>query len=241
VMDLNAPISSKLLGALRAAARRGARIASICSGAFILAAAGLLDGKRATTHWLAAAELARRYPAIEVDASVLYVDNGQILTSAGVAAGLDLCLHMIRSDHGAAFAADIARVAVMPLERAGGQSQFIAHEPPSPDGASLEPVLRWMEKNLHAPLTLQQIARRAGTSSRTLNRRFREQTSTTPLQWLLHARVRRAQRLLETTAHSVESIAAAVRFGSASTLRDHFQRVVVASPRDYRRAFRAVQ
>lgn len=236
--DVSAPIPPRLINALRAAARRGTRIASICSGAFILAATGLLDGLRATTHWLAAEELARRHPAIQVDPNVLYVDNGQLLTSAGAAAGLDLCLHLVRLDHGSAVAADAARMSVMPLERDGGQSQFITHAPPSPEGASLEPLLRWMEHHLHRPLTLQALARKAAMSERTLSRRFREQTGTTPLQWLLRARVRRAQHLLETTGQSVEAVAEAVGFGSPTTFREHFQRFVTTSPLAYRRAFR---
>jgi transcriptional regulator GlxA family with amidase domain len=239
VADPTLPLPAKLVNALRAAAARGTRIASICSGAFVLAATGLLDGRRATTHWLAAAELQRRYPAIEVDPHVLYVDNGQFLTSAGAAAGLDLCLHMVRLDYGSAVAADAARVSVMPLERDGGQSQFIVHEAPLPDGASLQPILRWLEESLRETLTLHRIARRAAMSPRTLSRRFREQTGTTPLQWLLRARVHRAQHLLETTGHSVESIASKVGFGSATALREHFQRVVSTTPRAYRRAFRA--
>ncbi|NBD13879.1 GlxA family transcriptional regulator [Corallococcus silvisoli] len=238
IADVSAPAPPRLLSALRAAATRGTRIASICSGAFLLAAAGLLDGLRATTHWLATEELARRHPAIQVDPNVLYVDNGQLLTSAGAAAGLDLCLHLVRRDYGAAVAADAARLAVMPLERDGGQSQFITHAPPTPEGASLEPLLRWMEDHLHRPLTLQALARRAALSERTLSRRFREQTGTTPLQWLLRARVRRAQHLLETTGQSVEAVAEKVGFGSTTTFRDHFQRFVTTSPLAYRRAFR---
>ncbi|EYF00559.1 GlxA family transcriptional regulator [Chondromyces apiculatus] len=237
ILDLDLEVPPALLRALRSAAARGKRVASICSGAFILAATGLLDGRRATTHWHAADTLARRYPAIEVDPTVLYVDEGQILTSAGVAAGFDLCLHLVRRDHGAAVAADAARMSVMPLERAGGQSQFIAHAPPTPDGASLEPLLSWLEARLDARLTLDDIARRAALSVRTLNRRFRDQVGTTPLQWLLRARVRRAQRLLETTSHSVERIAAEVGFGSATAFREHFQRLVSTSPQAYRRAF----
>ncbi len=238
VADPAAPVPAELVKAVRAAAAKGTRIASICTGAFVLAATGLLDGHRATTHWLAAAELARVHPAIEVDPHVLYVDEGQLLTSAGAAAGLDLCLHMVRRDHGSAVAADTARLSVMPLERDGGQSQFIVHEPPAPDGSSLEPLLRWLEGRLGDPLTLGDLARRAAMSSRTLSRRFREQTGTTPLQWLLRSRVRRAQHLLETTGHSVEAIASKVGFGSATTLREHFQRVVTTSPQAYRRAFR---
>ncbi|RKH43268.1 GlxA family transcriptional regulator [Corallococcus sicarius] len=239
IADISAPVPPRLVSAVRAAAARGARIASICSGAFVLASTGLLDGLRATTHWLAAEELARRHPAIQVDPNVLYVDNGQFLTSAGAAAGLDLCLHLVRRDHGSAVAADAARLAVMPLERDGGQSQFITHVPPSPEGSSLEPVLRWMEDHLHKPLTLPSLARRAAMSERTLSRRFREQTGTTPLQWLLRARVRRAQHLLETTGQSVEAVAAKVGFGSATTFREHFQRFVATSPLAYRRAFRS--
>src|SRR5262245_38616296 len=201
------PIDDAVLDAIRAAADRGARIASICSGAFVLAAAGLLDGKRATTHWLAAQEPAERYPAIDVDRNVLYVDNGQILTSAGAAAGLDLCLHMLRLDHGAAVAADAARRAVVPLERSGGQAQFIVHEEPA-SASSLAPLLQWMSAHLNADLRLDALARRAVMSTRTFSRRFREQTGTTPLKWLSLQRVRRAQQLLESTALSMEQIAA---------------------------------
>lgn len=238
IANLDAPLPEELLRAVRSAAAAGTRIASICTGAFVLAATGLLDGRRATTHWLAAAEFARRYPSIQVDPDVLYVDEGQFLTSAGAAAGLDLCLHLVRLDYGSAVAADAARLSVMPLERAGGQSQFIIHAPPTPDGASLEPLLRWLEENLHEPLSLEDIARHAALSVRTLNRRFREQTGTTPLQWLLRARVRRAQHLLETTRHSVEAIATRVGFGSATAFREHFHRCVSTSPQAYRRAFR---
>lgn len=236
--DPAVPAPEEALAALRAAARNGTRIASICSGAFTLAATGLLDGSRATTHWLGAAELARRHPAIEVDPDVLYVDNGRLLTSAGAAAGMDLCLHMIRTDHGSAVAADAARLAVMPLERDGGQAQFIVHEPPAPDGSSVQSLLNWLADNLHRPLTLRDIAEHAALSDRTLNRRFREQTGTSPLQWLHRARLRRAQHLLETTGHPVERIAEQVGFGSATTFRDRFKRVVGTSPQLYRRAFR---
>lgn len=230
------PIADEVLEALRAAAAAGARIASICTGAFVLAAAGLLDGLRATTHWLAAAELARCYPRVRVDPNVLFVDNGQILTSAGAAAGLDLCLHLVRRDHGAAVAADTARLSVMPLEREGGQAQFIVYEPPASE-TTLEPLLRWLDEHLHRALTLAEIAQQAALSTRTLNRRFREQTGTTPLQWLLAARVRRAQRLLETTTLSIEQVTSAAGFASVSTFRDRFNRLVGTSPHAYRRAF----
>jgi transcriptional regulator GlxA family with amidase domain len=237
IVDVAAPVPQALVRAVRRAAARGARVASICSGAFLLAATGLLDGRRATTHWLAADELARRYPEIRVDADVLYVDEGQVLTSAGAAAAFDLCLHMVRLDYGSAVAVETARAAVMPLERDGGQSQFIVHAAPTPDGASLAPLLLWLEKNLHRQLTLEDVARRAAMSVRSLNRHFREQTGTTPLQWLIRARVRQAQLLLETTAHSVEHVATNVGFGSATALREHFRRFVATSPRAYRRAF----
>ena len=239
VADPLAPLPGEVLAALRGAFAAGTRIASICAGAFVLAEAGLLDGLRATTHWSAAALLAERYPAVEVDPGVLYVDNGQVLTSAGAAAGLDLCLHLIRRDHGSAVAADAARLSVMALEREGGQAQFIVREqPPVPRGSALEPLLRWMEDNCGRDLTLGDIAAHAGMSTRTLNRRFREQTGTTPLQWLHRARVRRAQYLLEATTHPVDRIAAQVGFGSPTAFRERFRRVAGTTPAAYRRAFR---
>lgn len=232
------PLSPAVRDALRAAAEGGTRIASICSGTFPLAATGLLDGLRATTHWLAADRLAAAHPEIDVDPDVLYVDNGRILTSAGAAAGLDLCLHLIRRDYGSAVAADAARLSVMPLEREGGQAQFIVHDHlPAPRGSALEPLLGWLQDNLGRDLSLADIAAHAGTSTRTLIRRFREQTGTTPLQWLHRARVRRAQHLLETTDHPVERIAAQVGFGSPTAFRDRFKKTTGVSPHSYRRAF----
>ncbi|MGH3588796.1 MAG: GlxA family transcriptional regulator, partial [Pseudonocardia sp.] len=207
---------------------------------FTLAATGLLDGRRATTHWIAAALLAASHPGVEVDPDVLYVDNGQFLTSAGAAAGLDLCLHMIRRDHGSAVAADAARLSVMPLERDGGQAQFIVHEqPPTPRGSAMEPLLRWMQDNATKELALDDIATHAGMSTRTLHRRFREQTGTTPLQWLHRTRVHQAQYLLETTTHPVDRIAAQVGFGSPTAFRDRFKRLVGTSPHAYRHAFQS--
>jgi transcriptional regulator GlxA family with amidase domain len=232
----DAPV--EVLDALRAAAAKGTRIASICAGAFILAATGLLDGLRATTHWLGAAELAARYPKIDVDPNVLYVDNGQFLTSAGAAAGLDLCLHMVRRDFGSAVAADTARLSVMPLEREGGQAQFIVHDqPPVPRGTEMERLLSWLADHAATDLTLADIAAHAGMSTRSLNRRFREQTGTTPLQWLHRQRVRQAQYLLENTTHSVDRIAGQVGFGSPTAFRERFKRVVGTSPNSYRAAF----
>src|SRR5215213_9606965 len=217
--DPTAQISGDVLEALRAAAEGGTRIASICVGAFTLAAAGLLNCLRATTHWAAAKELSRRYPEVEVDAGVLFVDNGGILTSAG------------------AVAADAARLVVMPLERDGGQAQYIVHEQPGADGSNLQPLLHWIEENAHRELTLDDLATRAKMSTRTLNRRFREQTSATPMQWLRRARIRRSQYLLETTGHSVERIALQVGFSSPTSFREHFKRLVGTSPQAYRRAF----
>ncbi|MDA3642901.1 helix-turn-helix domain-containing protein [Saccharopolyspora indica] len=236
--DPTTEIPGTVLDALRGAAERGTRIASICSGAFILAATGLLDGLRATTHWRAAPLLAERHPGIDVDPDVLYVDNGQFLTSAGAAAGLDLCLHVIRRDHGSAVAADAARLSVMPLEREGGQAQFVVQDlPAAPRGSTLEPLLNWLEDNAAHDLALEDIAARAGMSTRTLNRRFREQTGTTPLQWLHRTRIRLAQHLLETTDHPVERISAQVGFGSPTAFRDRFKRVVGTTPNTYRNAF----
>jgi transcriptional regulator GlxA family with amidase domain len=237
--DNHGPTDPEVLDALRAAAARGTRIASVCVGAFILAETGLLDGLRATTHWVGAAELAARHPAIEVDPNVLYVDNGQFLTSAGAAAGLDMCLHMIRRDLGSAVAAGVARLSVMPLEREGGQAQFIDRTQPAvPRGEELEPLLRWLSDHTTTDLTLAGIATHAGMSTRTLNRRFREQTGTTPLRWLHRERVRQAQYLLENTTHPVDRIASEVGFGSPTAFRERFKRVVGTSPNAYRTAFR---
>ncbi|MFJ3816536.1 GlxA family transcriptional regulator [Streptomyces sp. NPDC090056] len=238
VTDVTAPLSPAVRDALRAAAAEGTRIASICTGAFPLASTGLLDGLRVTTHWQAAGLLAALHPDVDVDPDVLYVDNGRFLTSAGAAAGLDLCLHMIRRDHGSAVAADAARLSVMPLEREGGQAQFIVHDhTPTPQGSELETLLTWLRENLARDLTLADIATRSGTSTRTLIRRFRDQTGTTPLQWLHRARIRQAQHLLETTDHSVERIGGQVGFGSPTTFRDRFKRTTGVSPQTYRRAF----
>ena len=236
--DVDRAIPEPLLRAIRRAVERRARVASICSGAFVLAATGALDGLRATTHWASAPELARRHPQIDVDADVLYVDNGNVLTSAGAAAGLDLCLHLVRRDLGAEVASAAARAAVMPLERAGGQAQFIVHEAPVSDGTSIGGLLAWLEQNVAQDLSLPVIARRAGMSTRTLSRRFRERVGTTPALWVSRARVRGAQRLLETTDLSVERVADAVGFRSSTVLRAHFGRIVGTSPQGYRRSFK---
>jgi transcriptional regulator GlxA family with amidase domain len=240
VYDIDRPVSTAVLRAVRRAAGRGARVASICTGALVLAATGVLDGLRATTHWRAAGDLARRYPHVQVDPNVLYVDNDRVLTSAGAAAGLDLCIHLVRRDLGAEAAAAVARLAVMPLERAGGQAQFIKHELPSDGPGSMGPLLTWIDQNLHEELPLSALARRAAMSTRTLSRRFHEQVGATPAAWIARARVRRAQRLLETTDLSIEQVAAEAGFGSAAVMRVHFGEVVSTSPLTYRRAFSRV-
>lgn len=237
VTDVAAELPVAALAALKKAAQRGARVASICTGAFVLAAAGLLDGRRATTHWLVAPELARRYPRIRVDPDVLYVDLGQILTSAGAAAGTDLCLHVIRKDCGAAVAARSARLAVMPLEREGGQAQFIHHVLPETLTGSLAPLLTWASEHLKQDLGVEALARRQSTSVRTLHRLFAEQTGTTPAEWVMQRRIRRAQELLERTHKPVESVAHDAGFGSATALRERFRAVVGTSPLAYRKAF----
>jgi AraC family transcriptional activator FtrA len=221
---------------VREAHRRGIRIASICTGAYVLAEAGLLDGRQAATHWNHAAELARRYPEVNVVTDALYLDDGDVLTSAGVTAGLDLCLHLIRRDHGSAVAATVARQLVMAPHRDGGQAQFIA-TPVVAGNDSLEPVLRWMTEHLTEPLTLATIAAQASLSTRTLSRRFRDQIGTTPLQWLIRARLARAQELLETTDLNIAQVAAAAGFGSALLLRQHFTRTLKTTPTNYRRTF----
>jgi transcriptional regulator GlxA family with amidase domain len=233
-----APTPRAALVALRAAADAGTRIASICVGAFTLAEAGLLDGMRATTHWVAAPLLAKLYPDVVVDPDVLYVDNGQVLTSAGAAAGLDLCLHLVRRDYGAAIAAHASRLAVTPLHRDGGQAQFILRNAPAPSVATLAPVLRWLESNAHRELTLEDIAAAARTSVRTLNRRFHEETGQSPIQWLAGVRIRHAQELLETTDHSIERIARQVGFSSPTNFRALFRRATGVAPKSYRATFR---
>ena len=228
-----------LLEALRLAHSRGARLVSVCSGAFILAAAGLLDGRRATTHWMHASELARCYPKVKVDPSVLYIDDGDILTSAGTAAGIDLCLHIVRSDYGAEVANIVARRMVVPPHRDGGQAQFIDLPLPAhpPDDLFAE-TLMWLEEHLGDPVSVDELAHRSAMSPRTFARRFRATTGTTPHQWLLRQRVLLAQRLLETSDLSVDVVATQCGLGTAANLRLHFHRLARTSPSAYRRTFR---
>jgi AraC family transcriptional regulator, transcriptional activator FtrA len=230
---------AEVLAVVRAAHERGARIASICMGVYVLAAAGLLTGRRVAAHWAHAELFASRYPDVEVDADAIYLDDGDVLTSAGVTAGVDLCLHLVRRDHGAAVAASTARRLVMAPHRSGTQAQYV--ESPAPaDNGRLEPTLEWMQAHLAEPLTLAEIAAHASVSTRSLNRRFRAQTGTTPLQWLIRLRLHRAQELLETTELSVGQIATAAGFGTPVLMRQHFARALGVSPQSYRRSFRAV-
>src|SRR3954468_16132028 len=226
------------LEALRAAHQSGARVASICTGAFALAHAGLLDGRRATTHWDSTALLAERFPRVRVDPGVLYVDEGDVLTSAGVAAGIDLCLHVVRRDHGAEVAARVARRIVVAPHRDGGQAQFVDRPLPEAHGASLAATRAWALEHLDRPLDVATLARHAAFSERTFARRFRAETGTTPLQWLLRHRVLDGPRLLEGTDLPVEEVATRCGFGTAASLREHFARANATTPTAYRRAFR---
>jgi transcriptional regulator GlxA family with amidase domain len=238
--DIDETPPEALLRALRRAHDRGARVASLCSGAFVLAHAGLLDGRRATTHWMYADVLAERFPAVDVDRSVLYVDEGRVLTSAGTAAGIDLCLHMVRQDHGAEVANVFARRMVVPPHRDGGQAQFVSA--PRPPACADDPVARtldWAMAHLDDDLTVAALAGRAAMSARTFARRFVAATGTTPLQWLLVQRVLTAQRLLETTDLPIERVAERCGLGTAANLRTQFGRHLGTTPTGYRRTFRA--
>lgn len=240
VSDVHAEVPPELVAALRRAHRRGARIVSICSGAFALAAAGLLDGRRAATHWRYAELLARRYPAVTVDASVLYVDDGDVLTSAGSAAGLDLCLHIVRKDYGAAIANAVARRLVIQPHRSGGQAQFIeAPVAPTPEDDRVAATMQWALSHLDQEITVADLARRAHMSTRSYLRHFQRCSGTSPIRWLIEHRVQASLALLETSDASIEAIASAVGFATAATFRHHFTRLMRTSPSAYRRAFRS--
>ena len=230
-------VPDEVIAALRAAHDRGARILSVCSGAFRLGVAGLLDGRDCTTHWRYTTELAERFPLANVVPEVLYVDAGQIITSAGTAAGIDATLHLWRQEYGAAVASAVARRMVVPPQREGGQAQFIARAVPDCRAETLGPVLQWVIENLGADLGVEALARRAHMSPRTFARRFREETGTTPHSWVTSQRVQAAEELLERSDASVDWIAAEVGFGNAATLRHHFTRVRGVSPQQYRRQF----
>ncbi|MFJ9613599.1 helix-turn-helix domain-containing protein [Streptomyces noursei] len=233
------PPSPAVVRALRRAHDRGARVVSICSGAFALAHAGLLDGRRATTHWARAGELAERFPAVRVDPDVLYVDHGDVATSAGSGAGIDLCLHLVRADHGAGYAAQVARSMVMPPHREGGQLQFTAPPHPVQMDGSLAPLLEWTTARLDEPLTVEELAAHEGVSARTLARRFTDQLGASPGQWLLAQRITAARELLESTDLPLDAVARRVGLSSATNLRRRFLRALGTTPGAYRRAFRA--
>lgn len=228
--------TAHVLQELRAAHDRGTRIVSICTGAFALAAAGLLDGRRATTHWQRSDELARGYPLVEVDPAVLYLDHGDIATSAGVAAGIDLCLHLVRADHGEDVATGIARRMVVAPHRRGGQAQFIDRPQPGPE-VGLVPVTEWMTRHLARPLDVAGCAAHAGMSVRTFQRRFTAEIGVPPAQWLAQQRVGEARRLLERTDLTVDAVAHRCGLGTAANLRRHIQRELGVTPSAYRRTF----
>jgi transcriptional regulator GlxA family with amidase domain len=237
--DVFSPPPPEALAALGKATERGARVISVCTGAFALAHAGLLDGRRATTHWAFADALAAGFPEIAVEPGALYVDEGTVMTSAGLSAGIDLCLHVIREDCGAAVGERVARYMVAAPHREGGQAQFIQRShvaAPEPAG-SLEETRRWVAERLHEPLDIAAMARHASVSPRTFARRFREETGTTPLQWLLAQRVQEARRQLEETDLSIDAVAWKAGFGTAASLRDHFRRATATTPTAYRRSF----
>ena len=236
--DINEPPHRRLRDALAEAHGRGARVVSLCLGAFALAETGILDGRHATTHWAHAAELAARHPAVEVDAGALYVDEGSVLTSAGVTAGIDLCLHLVRRDHGQAVANGVARRLVVAAHRDGGQAQYVERPVPPPSHGALGDALEWMLSNLERPLELADSAARCHLSVRQFVRRFKDTTGTTPYAWLLGQRVRAARELLETTDLPVEDVARRCGFGTAALLRLHFRRHVGGTPTHYRAAFR---
>jgi transcriptional regulator GlxA family with amidase domain len=236
--DIDATLSAAVLNALTRAHGRGARVVSICTGAFAVAAAGLLDGRPATTHWLWADELQRRHPLVEVLPNRLFVDDGDILTSAGMTTGIDLCLHLIRLDLGAAAAHSEARMLVAPPQRQGGQAQYVEQLRPEATGDHLGPLRDWMVENLTLPIDLDMLAAQANVSRRTLTRRFREETGVTPIAWLTDARIERARVLLETTTAPVEQIGRFTGLGAPASFRAAFHRRLGTSPMDYRSQFR---
>lgn len=226
------------LAAALAHIRPGTRLASICTGVYVLAAAGLLDGRPATTHWADAERFQRLFPRIKVDADVLFIDEGDVLTSAGVAAGIDLCLHMVRRDHGTAIANEVARRTVVPPHRDGGQAQYIHRPVPDPQQASTTSACAWALGRLHEPIQLRDMAEQESMSVRTFTRRFREEAGVSPGQWLTQQRVERARHLLESTDLSVDQVAADAGFGTAQSMRQHLQTALGVTPTNYRRTFR---
>ncbi|GGW33131.1 AraC family transcriptional regulator [Streptomyces lucensis JCM 4490] len=228
----------ELLAALRRAVDRGARVLSVCSGVFVLAAAGLLDGRRCAVHWHHAEQLGRRYPRLRVEPDVLYVDEDPVITSAGTAAGIDACLHLVRKEQGPEVANKIARRMVVPPHRDGGQAQYIERPLPKTSCDTVGEVLAWMEAHLDEELTVEQLAARAHMAPRTFARRFQQETGTTPYRWILRQRVLLAQELLEGTDETMDAIAWRTGFGTAAALRHQFVRALGTTPNAYRRAFR---
>lgn len=220
--------------------RPGARIVSICTASYVLAAAGLLDGRPATTHWNNAEHFQRTFPKVKVDADVLFIDDGQVLTAAGVASGVDLCLHLVRRDHGSAVANRVARLCVVPPWREGGQAQFIDRPVPEPTTATTSGARQWALNQLHRPISLGELARHARMSVRTFSRRFRAEVGMTPVQWLTRQRLEHARRLLETTDMPVDRVAAEAGFGTAASLRQHLTGAIGVSPTAYRQTFRTM-
>ncbi|MFI0237392.1 helix-turn-helix domain-containing protein [Streptomyces sp. NPDC016845] len=227
-----------LLEALRRAVDRGARVLSLCAGVFVLGEAGLLDGRRTAVHWRYAHDLAVRYPRTRVDPDVLYVDEGSVITSAGTAAGIDACLHIVRTEHGAEVANAIARRMVVPPHRDGGQAQYVERPLPATRCDTVGEVLSWMERHLDEPVTVEELAARALMSPRTFARRFQQETGTTPYRWLLRQRVLFAQELLERTDETVDAIAARTGFGNAAAMRHQFMKALGTTPNAFRRTFR---
>ena len=237
----NGPIDERYLDVIRAAEARGAWVLSVCSGAFALARAGILDGRRATTHWMHTDRLAAEFPGTEVDPDVLFVEDRRVVTSAGTAAGIDAALHIVRKELGAAATNVVARRMVVPPQRDGGQSQFIQSPVQECKSDSFAIVAEWMVQNLDQDLTIDQLARRALMSSRTFARRFRADMGTTPAAWLNRQRIIRAQQLLEESDNSLETIAQDTGFGTAAVMRHHFLKVLQTTPTSYRRTFGALQ
>ncbi|TDE10098.1 GlxA family transcriptional regulator [Jiangella asiatica] len=234
--DPECGFGAEVLNALRAAAARGARLVSFCTGTFTLAEAGLLDGHTVTTHWRWTDEFRRRYPGVHLRPDVLFVDDGRVLTAAGSAAAMDLSLHLIQADHGAAVANAVSRRLVFPTHRPGGQQQYIERPVPSRPGIALAEVMEWALAHLDQPLTVAALAGRAAMSPSTLHRRFQAEVGTTPLRWLHHERIDHARSLLETTGLDVSEVARLTGFGTASNLRQHFRRRIGVAPTAYRDA-----
>jgi transcriptional regulator GlxA family with amidase domain len=234
---ISGPYLPEALDAIRAAADAGAIILTVCSGAFVAGAAGLLDGRPCTTHWMHAAELARMYPTARVDRNVLFVDDGNLITSAGTAAGIDACLHLVRRELGSEVTNTIARRMVVPPQRDGGQRQYIEQPIPVRCSDGFAPHLDWILTNLDKPHTVATLAKLANMSARTFARRFVEETGRTPMQWVTDQRVLYARRLLEESDLDIDHVADKSGFGTATLLRHHFRRVIGVTPSDYRRRF----